>query len=126
MKRFGLSAAKKIKSRKDFDSIYTSGKTLFSSDKKIKAIYLFDRGENGEVKMAAVVSKKAGAAVWRNRVKRLIRESFRLNCQQITETVKQNKTILKVILSPVAFSEKKNKKVCLDAFELYIYPPHKP
>lgn len=114
MKRFGLSADKRIKSRKDFDTIYTSGKSLFSTDKKIKAIYTKENSEKGEVKMAVVVSKKAGNAVWRNRIKRLVRESFRVNNQKINETAKRNRIALKIVLSPVALSQKQNKKVYLN------------
>ena len=114
MKRFGLSAEERIKSRKDFEKIFSNGKTIFSSDKKIKAVYILEKKNTAAgVKIAAAVNKKAGKAVWRNRVKRLLKEAYRLNKERITETTQKKFFLLKMIFSLNNFSEKKNKKITL-------------
>ncbi len=114
MKRFGLSAGERIKKKKDFELIYSSGNIIISSDQKIKAIYLKEKNPKPGVIIAAAVSKKAGIAVWRNRMKRLIKESYRLNKKILTDICFQNKILLKVVFSPNAYNEKKNKKINLN------------
>ena len=64
--------------------------------------------ENG-VKIAPVVGKKLGNAVWRNRVKRLIKESYRLNKEILTEVSLRKSVLLKIIFSPNMLNEKENK-----------------
>ena len=109
----GLSSKERIKSKKDFDELYNSGKALISSDKKIKAIYLINKNPEESVKVAVVVSKKLGNAVWRNRIKRLLREAYRLNKQEIINSSGKTGKSIKLILSAFALSEKKNKKIGL-------------
>lgn len=65
------------------------------------------------IKIAAAVSKKAGKAVWRNRVKRLIKESYRLNKKALLEKVLLKKIQLLLIFSPNRLSETSNKKIYL-------------
>ena len=91
-----------------------SDKTIFSSDKKIKAIYLIaNKTDKTGTIFSAAVYKKAGKAVWRNRVKRLIRESYRVNKNIIKETAINKGLLLMLVLSPNALNEKKNKKLYL-------------
>lgn len=114
MKRFGLSAEERIKSRKDFETIFSKGKTIFSSDKRIKAIFFLEKNDDTSgVKISATVSKKAGKAVWRNRVKRLIKEAYRLKKEEIEKTVCEKNVLLKIVFSLYNFTEKKNKKIYL-------------
>ncbi len=115
MKRFGLSAGERIKKKKDFELIYSSGSIIISSDQKIKAIFIKDKNNpNPGVSIAAAVSKKAGIAVWRNRMKRLIRESYRLNKKILNDICSQKKILLKIVFSPNALNEKNNKKIKLN------------
>lgn len=65
------------------------------------------------VKIAAAVSKKAGSAVWRNRVKRLIKESYRLNKKSLADKVLEKKIQLLLVFAPYKLSEKSNKKIYL-------------
>ena len=115
MKRFGLPAGERLKSRIEFEQLYTSGRVIFSDDKKIKAIYLIEiNSGQSNVKMAAVVSSKAGNAVWRNRIKRLIRTSYRLNKENIFNLCLLKNLVLKIIFSPYRFNEKNNRMASLD------------
>ncbi len=115
MKSFGLSAAERIKSRIDFENLYDFGKVVFSGDKKIKAVFLIEENQTaGKVQIAAAVSSKAGKAVWRNRIKRLIRNSYRLNKEKLIKICLLKKIVLKIIFSPNRLNEKNNPVVVLD------------
>jgi len=118
LKRYGLSADEKIKSRKDFELLYSTGKSIYSSDKKLKAVYLiFAETDKTGVRFAPAVSKKAGKAVWRNRMKRLLREAFRLNKEILTGISIQKNFLIKIILSPNFLNEKVNKSIKLAQVE---------
>jgi ribonuclease P protein component len=115
LKHQGLSATERIKSRKGFEEIYSDGRIMFSSDKKIKAVYVLKTGSDKPgIKIAAAVSKKSGIAVWRNRVKRLIRESYRLNKSILSDECTGKGVMLMIVFSPGALSEKLNKKLVLE------------
>jgi ribonuclease P protein component len=115
LERFGLPAGERLKSRIDFDNLYKSGKVILSDDRRIKAVYLIEKETaSGKVKIAAAVSGKAGNAVWRNRLKRLLRTSYRLNKENLYNLCLLKKIILKIIISPYHLSQKKNKTILLD------------
>ena len=100
MKPYGLTAGERIKSKRDFENIFKSGNTIYSPDNKLKAIYIFQKNSKKcGVKIATAVFKKSGNAVWRNRVKRLLRVSYRLNKQFLTETCLSKNILLKVVFS---------------------------
>jgi ribonuclease P protein component len=111
----GISKAERIKSKKDFEALFSSGKIINSPGRKIKAFYIFEE-ETGFpfVKVAAAVSKKAGGAVWRNRVRRLIKESFRLNKEELNEECRNKNKKVKIIFAASSLNEKNNKKICLN------------
>ncbi len=113
MKLQGLSSKERIKSKKDFEELYSGGKIIISGDQKIKTIFLTNDNPEYGVKIAAVVSKKSGKAVWRNRVKRLIKESYRLNKQELITACSEKKKSVKLILSAFSVNENKNKKIGL-------------
>ena len=114
MKEYGLSQKERIKSKKSFDDLFTSGKILISKDQKIKAIFLLDKkAEEVGVKVAAVVSKKNGKAVWRNRVKRLIRTSYRLNKERLTNFCKEKSILLRIVFSAFSITEETTNRVRL-------------
>ena len=115
MKKFGFSAQEKMKSRKDFKEVYSKGTILFSSTKKIKAVYIVDQNfiEPG-VKISVAVGHKSGNAVWRNRVKRLLRESFRLNKHLLSLEVDYLSVFIRIIFSPYSINMRKNKNIYLN------------
>ena len=113
MKNFSLTRNERVKKKSDFEKIYSSARVLFSSDGLIKVHFLLvDNGEPG-IRIAAAVSKKSGKAVWRNRIKRLIKESYRLNKKPLLEIVIEKKIQLLLVFSPIKLSESSNKKIYL-------------
>ena len=69
---------KGIKKDSDFRKVYKHGKSFAN---KYLVMYIFDnKSDFNRVEFS--VSKKVGKANIRNKVKRRIRESFRLNCDQ--------------------------------------------
>jgi ribonuclease P protein component len=105
---------KRLKSKKTTEKIFNSGRIVFSSDKKIRAHYFLkeDLVEFG-IMSSVAVSKKAGKAVWRNRAKRLIRESYRLNSDSILASCRKEKIRLEIIFAVNSISEKADKKISL-------------
>ncbi len=61
----------RLKKEKDFNLVFNKGKRLYSHN--LTLLYL----ESSELKVGYAVSKKHGGSVKRNRIKRLLRESFR-------------------------------------------------
>ena len=114
MKKHGLSKSERIKRKKDFQRVFQSGSTVLSSDKKLRAIYYLENlHECGGIKVAFAVHKKAGKAVWRNRVKRLLRESFRLNKRIFYSSVNPENDLLLVVFSLNSINEENYKKIYL-------------
>lgn len=119
MKNFSLTSNERVKKKNDFEKVYSSAKILFSSDLLIKSLYTIDPEKQFVgIKIAAAVSKKAGKAVWRNRVKRLIKECYRLNKQALLKKVLQKNLSLLIIFSPNRLSESKNKKISLSEISI--------
>ncbi|MCL5031184.1 MAG: ribonuclease P protein component [Bacteroidetes bacterium] len=117
MKNFSLSSKERIKKRKDFEIIYSAGSIVYSSGKTIKAIYNYKiTNIDANIKIAAVVGKRQGCAVWRNRVKRLIKESYRLNKEMLLLECLEKKLEMKIVFSSPLYTEKKNKNLELIDF----------
>jgi ribonuclease P protein component len=115
LKRFGLSAEERLKSKTDFNKIYSAGKVTFSTNRKIKAIYITERNESGgKILIAFAVSSKAGKAVWRNRLRRLLRTAYRLNKENLLKLCLLKKIVLKIIFSPYQMNEKNSQKIKLE------------
>jgi ribonuclease P protein component len=75
---FNFPRNQKLKSRKLLGKLFASGKSLNAYP--IKLVYQTNRPLNGEILMAGVgaSSRNFKKAVDRNRIKRLLRESYRL------------------------------------------------
>lgn len=65
----------KIRKRKEYLSIYQNGTRTYARH----FTFVAQKNELGYGRLGITVSKKVGDAVRRNRIKRLIREFFRLN-----------------------------------------------
>ncbi|MCB0747721.1 MAG: ribonuclease P protein component [Ignavibacteriales bacterium] len=114
MKRYTLSKKERLKLKKDFERVYTKGSQLFSSQKKLKVNYYLESSVNDKgIKAAFVVSKKAGKAVWRNRIRRLLKEAYRTNKIDLTDFCINNNFLLYLVFSPRTLNQKQNKKIKL-------------
>lgn len=114
MKEFGLSKIERIKSKKEFSLVYSAGSVIYSDDRKFKVnIYKSENIEQPVVKAGFAVHRKAGIAVWRNRVKRLLRESYRLNKKKLTDWSSENKISVFLVFSPNTINQKNKRKITL-------------
>lgn len=74
-KKFTLKKLNRLKSKKSFQIVYVKGRTVVDA---MSVFYILpDQGE--DIKIGLAVGKKLGCAVVRNRVKRLMREVFRMH-----------------------------------------------
>lgn len=77
-----------LRKNREFRLVYRRGE---SSSNKILVLYVFKNRRNRDEKnvpynkVGISVSKKVGKSVVRSRVKRLISESYRLNCDNLKE-----------------------------------------
>ena len=79
----GLPRNRILKKKKDFQAVYSRGKSYAN---RFLVLYVFrSNGFQGKVGFAA--GKKLGNAVKRNRIKRLLRESYRMHQSEIEEGV---------------------------------------
>ncbi|MDA3860004.1 MAG: ribonuclease P protein component [Melioribacteraceae bacterium] len=112
MKRFGLSKSERIKKKNEISRVFNSGKRIYSNSRKLKAIFCFGEDDSGTIKIVPAVYKKTGNAVWRNRVKRLFRESYRLNKNILIDIIDE-KTLL-LMISPNSINKKKYPHIVLN------------
>ena len=81
MRSYGLPRKHRLHLKRDFEQVIRGGFKL-----QYNGIILWWRSGpevNRPVRFAVVVSRKLGPAVVRNRIKRLLREAFRLNGKDI-------------------------------------------
>ncbi len=109
MKKFGLSKKERIKSKKEFQLVFKQGSTLVSNSRKLKAIFYIYSSDSPNCKVAFAIFKKAGNAVWRNRIKRILRDLYRTNKYIILNQLNYNSVLLVFSLNSV--SQKNNPKI---------------
>jgi ribonuclease P protein component len=101
-----------LKNDKDFELVYKKGRTIISEDKKLKAKYLYtDRIENIKVKAGLSVISKKGNSVWRNRVRRILRESLRKEVEKLLAIAKQKNSELLIVFSPYSIDQNNSRKI---------------
>ncbi|MBO9683037.1 MAG: ribonuclease P protein component [Flavisolibacter sp.] len=89
VKRFGFGRKEKLKSRKKIEELFLNGKNF--SVFPLRVTYQFLPAEETVVQVGVTAGKRHfKKAVDRNRIKRLIREAYRLQKTELIETLKQN------------------------------------
>jgi len=81
MGAFSFPKSEKILNRADFVKLNRSGKRLYTKHFTL----IIKKNGQGVTRLGVTVGKKSGNAVKRNRVKRLIRDFFRLNKKQFPQ-----------------------------------------
>ena len=116
-----MSEEGRLKNNKHFDKIYKTGQVVFSDDKKLKAIYIYNKCvEKGNILFAPAINKKAGTSVWRNRIKRLLKESYRLHKHTLYTQCLNNNILLELVISPNSINQANYKNLKLDDIQLEI------
>ena len=118
MKEFGLSKSERIKKKREFELVFSSGKKIYCNSNKIKAVYYVVKkpGVTG-LKVGFAVHGKSGTAVWRNRIKRLLRQAFRLNKQTVLTHCLKTGILLFLVFSTHSLNKKKSNRVSYDSIE---------
>ncbi|HVF80804.1 MAG TPA: ribonuclease P protein component [Flavisolibacter sp.] len=81
-KRFGLPKSERLKGRKQIDALFAGGKSF--SQFPIRVSYQFTLSEKGGLQIGVTASKRHfKKAVDRNRIKRLLREAYRLQKEEV-------------------------------------------
>jgi ribonuclease P protein component len=89
-KRFGFSKTERLKSRKQIDELFAKGKSMPVFP--LRVIYQFTSSEVETLQVGVSASKRHfKKAVDRNRVKRLLREAYRLQKEELVLQAKAAK-----------------------------------
>lgn len=75
-----FSHSERLHKKKDFNTVLSSGTYLNSS---IITIVFLENPTSKKVRLGLITKKDIGSAVIRNKVKRRLREIFRINMQQL-------------------------------------------
>lgn len=104
-----------LKNKNEIELVYKNGQTVVSKDKKLRAKYYFADNEvvNEKVKAGLSVSSDKGNSVWRNRMKRVLRELIRKEKDVLLSIVKQKNTNFLIIFSPHSITQNNLNKVSL-------------
>ena len=87
-KRFGFPKAERLKSRKQIEALFAGGKSV--SVFPVRAVYELLPAEEPGLKVGVSASKRYfKKAVDRNRIKRLLRETYRLQKEELVLQVKE-------------------------------------
>ncbi|MDR0239176.1 MAG: ribonuclease P protein component [Deltaproteobacteria bacterium] len=80
---FSFPRARRLVRRSDFLACYDAGQRYFS--RHFVFFVLYNRAPSGQWRLGLAVTRKSGNAVWRNRIKRVVRECFRLHQRGIPQ-----------------------------------------
>ena len=94
-KQFTLGRNERLKSRKSIEQLFSDGKKVVNPPYKI--LYILEPAEKTNLLFGTGVSSKTfKRAVDRNRIKRLTREAYRLQKNELQDKLKAAKTCMNV------------------------------
>lgn len=108
MKEQSFGKEERIRKRKQYLNIYRRGGRLHSNN----FIVILNPNPSGEKRLGVAISKRVGNAVQRNRIKRLVREFFRLNKDGLPDSQDM------VIIAKKDVSSLKYQDVCMELTDL--------
>ncbi|MCR1025802.1 ribonuclease P protein component [Cellulophaga baltica] len=116
---FSYSRAEKLKSKKLFEKMFAEGKSV--ANFPLRVIYVkADFKDNVPIKAGVTVSKRNfKSAVKRNRIKRLLREAYRLNKSMVSNNSTDKYALLILYLGkemPESKAVHQKMEVLLDKF----------
>lgn len=111
MHKFRFPKSERIKSKKIFERTLLFGKKITSKSQRLKCSFIIENlnPENkntSQIQIAFAVSRKSGKAYWRNRLKRILREIYRLNKHRLVEILKAKSKKVYIILSSFKLNQK--------------------
>ena len=102
-----------LKSENEIAAVFKKGKVIISLDRKLKASHLSSERITHRIRVAVTISSKTGNSVWRNRLKRIIREAIRQENDLLKEIVFNSKSELSIIFSPNRINQVNLKHILL-------------
>lgn len=103
-----------IRDENEFEMVFKKGRIVRNEKSNVRAHFLFIRnGESKYIKVAVSVSSKIGNSVYRNRFKRFIRESLRLEINTLKELIDNLRAGLMIVFSPYKLNQKNKKRFYL-------------
>lgn len=107
-------AFERLANDSEFELVYKKGIVIISEDEKIKAKYLFaNKKKCMTAKIGLSIASKKGNSVWRNRVKRILRESIRNNRDVLRNILEQKNADLLIIFSPYSINQANSQRIFL-------------
>ncbi len=116
MHRYRFPKSERIKSKIIFEKTLLFGSKLYSKSQRIKCSFILENlspesRKESLIKVAFVIGRKSGKVVWRNKVKRKLREIFRLNKHSLLSLLEQYSKKLYLIISASKLNESFNRKI---------------
>ena len=97
LKHNTFSKSQRLKSRKKLQQLFTEGKSVRTPN--IRIVYLLEKAPTGEVKCGVgLTTKYFKKAVDRNRIKRLLREAYRLQQHPLNRYTAENNQSLSLFI----------------------------